>query len=878
MSIVRRIANAFHRSKLDQEIDAELRSHIEMRTADNIAAGMPPDEARREALLRFGNRALVRERVASMDAEVILDAVARDLRYTMRQLRRAPGFTVTAVLTLALGVGANVVVFGVLNAVILRLVDVPQAAGLYNVVQRPHGYENQSYPDYADYRRLNSTFSDMAAYRLYSAGLSTGTSANKSWLYEVSCNYFDMLGAQPQLGRFFHASDERGPNSAPYIVLSDNFWRSRFNANRAIVGTTIEVNKHPFTIIGVAPSSFHGTDLFIWPDFWLPIVNEQQVEGYDFLSKRFNHGMWILGKLKSGVTPQQAEVNLNAVAGRLAKEFPDPDEGMGARLVKPGLMGEMLGDPARAFLSGVMLLALLVLIAACANLASIFAARTADRSRELAIRLAIGSSRWHVLRQVLGEAVAVSIIGGLMGTFLAAILLNALTRWQPFAEFPIHVTVTPDIRVYGVAALLSLASGLLFGLLPMRQLWRTSPIQVMKGGSSMAVFRPFSLRDLLLGIQIALCTLLVTASLVALRGMLRSWHAPLGFQPVGATLADTDLQMAGYSDDASLRVRKRMLEETSRIPGVTAVGLIDEAPLGGGGSSGPVYRPGTTDFRSTNSAFEAKFFSISPGYLEAAGTHLLMGRDFTWHDDAHSPRVALVNEAFAKGMFPTLSAVRLHFLMGDRLPYEIVGVVENGKYDSLTEATQPAIFFPFTQSAPSDTSLIVRSQSPAAEMVPALSRVLARIDPNLPFTIHSWPDALALVLFPARVATVALGVMGGLAAMLAVTGVFGMATYSVSKRIKELGIRMALGAQPVRVMGAALRRPLVLLFFGSVTGLILGIIASQLLAQIVYQATSRDPLVFAGVMTTMIVLGLVAISLPAHRALRIHPAGLLREE
>lgn len=248
MSIVRRIANLFYRSKLDQEIDAELGSHIEMRTADNVAAGMAPEQARRDALLRFGNRAKLRERVAAADAEMILDTLARDMRYTARQLRRSPGFTITAVLTLALGIGANVVAFGVLNALILRLVDVPQPAGLYNVVQKQQGQENQSYPDYADFRRLNTTFSAMAAYRLLSAGLSTGNSANKSWFYEVSCSYFDMLGAQPELGRFFHDNDERGPNSAPYIVLSHNFWRARFNANPGVVGTTVEVNEHPFTL------------------------------------------------------------------------------------------------------------------------------------------------------------------------------------------------------------------------------------------------------------------------------------------------------------------------------------------------------------------------------------------------------------------------------------------------------------------------------------------------------------------------------------------------------------------------------------------------------------------------------------------------------
>jgi predicted permease len=524
-------------------------------------------------------------------------------------------------------------------------------------------------------------------------------------------------------------------------------------------------------------------------------------------------------------------------------------------------------------------LALLVLLAACANLASLFAARTADRSRELAIRLAIGSSRWNVLRQLLAEAVLISVLGGALGTFFSTILLNALTHWQPFPEFPIRVAISPDLKVYFVALLLSIGSGMLWGLVPMRQVWATNFAQVMKtGAAGTMVFRRFTLRDLLLGIQITLCTLLVTASLVALRGMQRSLHAPLGFQPQDALLAETDLHMGGHPDASTAQIQKRILEEVAHIRGIGSVGIIDETPLGTGGSSSPAFRVGTTDFRMSNMAFGAKYFSISPGYLEAAGTRLLAGRDFTWHDDAKAPNVAIVNETFAQRMFGNASPIGLRFLVGQGTPYEVVGVVENGKYESLTETPWAAMFFPLDQSPDSDTSLIVRSPLPPSEIVPELRRALAQIDPSLPFVFHSWLDAMAFVQFPARIATATLGVMGLLAAMLAVTGVFGMAMYSVSKRMREFGIRVAVGAQPVQLMRSALSRPLILLLSGSTAGLLLGAMASHLLAQIVYQATPRDPLVFAGVMTTMALLGLVATWIPAQRALRVHPARLLREE
>lgn len=879
MSLVHRIGNLFRRSHLDNEIDSEIRAHIEMRIADNIAEGMPPEDARRDALVRFGNPVVMRERVTAEDAAMALDSIGRDLHYSFRQLRRSPAFTLTAIVTLAIGIGANVVVFSVLNALILRPLDVPKPAGLYNIVQGPHGYDSQSYLDYLDYRQRNNTFSDMAAYRFLYAGLSTGSAAYKAWFYEVSGNYFDMLGAEPLLGRFFHTNDEHGPNSAPYTVLSEKMWRTRFHSDPAIVGQTVDLNKHPFTVIGVAPASFHGTDIFFWPDLWVPMVDEPEIEGWDMLGKRTAHAVWILGKVKPGVSAQQATDNLNAVAAQLAKLYPVADDKMSARLVQPGLMGDQFGDPTRAFLLALMLLAFLVLLAACANLASIFGARAADRGRELAIRLAIGSSHWHILRQLLLEAICLSILGGICGLLLSGWLLRFLSNWNPMPEFPVHVIVLPDVGVYGLALLLSIGSGLLFGLLPARQVWQTSEAQVIKAGATgKLIFRRLTSRDLLLGVQIVLCTLLVTASLVALRGMQRSLHAPLGFDPQNVTLALTDMHMAGHSGKEALVLQRRMLDGAAQLPGVTAAGIIDDRPLGAGASSNYVWRQGATDFRTSASLMVPDMFSITPGYLEAAGTRLIAGRDFTWHDDAHSPMVAVVNETFAHRMFGNAPAVGQYFMTGKSESYQIIGVVQNGKYDSLTEDAQPAMFFAQEQRDAGDTTLVVRSQLPSPVIASELSHMLDKLDPNLPTTIQSWPNELDFVLFPARVATGALGVMGLIAAMLAVTGVFGMATYSVSKRMKELGVRVALGARPAQLMRSALGRPLLLLLCGSCLGLLLGVIASKLLAQIVYEATPRDPLVLGGVLITMALLGLLATWFPARHALRIDPASLLREE
>jgi len=879
MALYRRFANLFRRSRLDHDINDELQAHIELRMDANVAAGMTPEEARRDALVRFGNRTVTKERVASSDAALSLGDLGRDIRYAARQLRRSPGFALTAVLTLALGIGANVVVFGVLNAMILRPLNVAGADRLVQLAGERPGDDNQSYPDFVDFKTRNAGFTDMATYRMGYVGMSSGGNAQKEWDYEVSGNYFDMLGVQPQLGRFFHASDEHGPNSAPYIVLSDALWHTRFNADPRVVGMTVDLNKHPFTILGVAPKGFNGTEIFFWPEFWLPMVNEEQVEGYNFLTKRGNHGLFVIGALKPGVTPRQAEDNLMSVAHQMRRENPTEDDGLTVRLVKPGLLGDTLGEPAKPFLAAIMGLALLVLLAACVNLAGIFAARAADRSRELAIRLSIGSTRWRILRQLLTEAVVVSLAGGALGTLIAATMLKFLSYWQPISEYPIHVTVVADGRTYLIAVVLSLAAGILPGLLPARQVWRTDATEAMKSGTTSArLLRRLTLRDLLLGIQIALCALLLTSSMVALRGMERSLHAPMGFIPQGAMVADTDMHMAGYTDKSAYPVQRRMIEAASQIPGVRGAGTIDSLPMGGGGSNWSVYREGTTDLRSSNSVMSAKSYAMSPGYLQAAGTTLLAGRDFSWNDGPKTPKVAIVNETFAHKMFGEEPAIGRHFLGGDKTNYLVVGLVENGKYEMLTEDPTPAMFFPLDQEHEANTILIVRSDLPPAEIAAALNRAITSIDPSLPFSLRTWSDRLSLPLFPPRIATAALGVMGMLAAMLAITGVFGMATYTVSKRMRELGIRAALGAHRAQLMRAALSRPLIVLLSGSLAGLVLGVLASRLLAALVYEATPRDPLVLIGAVTAMAVIGLVATWIPARRALGINPAQLLRQE
>ncbi len=800
-----------------------------------------------------------------------------DIRYALRVLRKSPAFTIVAVVTLMLGIGANVVVFGVLNAILLHPLPVSDPQNLYQLRHKQWmsgRLLTTSYPAFEDLRRRNSTFSEMAGFYAYShASLKWHTTALSVFGDEVTGNYFDLLGVQPQAGRFFHATDEHGPGSAPYVVLSNDLWRTAFHADPGIVGTTVDLNKHPFTVIGVTPASFHGTERFGRPDYWIPMVNEEQVESFDYLNSRTSV-ITIIGRLKPGVTPQQATQDLNAIDAELAREYPQTDVGLSYRLIHPGLIGDD-GDVIRGFLWSVALLALLVLAAACANLASLFAARTADRSREMAMRMALGSSRRGLAKQLLTEAILVSIIGGAAGLAGAHLLLVLLNRWHsPYG----HLEVAVDARVYFAGLAFTLASAFLFGLLPARQAWSSSPLQAMKSGSLDGVnMRRFALRDILLGVQIAICTLLVTASLVAVRGMERTLHAPLGFQPQDAMLVDLDFSEVQQEGDAALEKQKEMIAAVRSIPGVTAVASVNRTPMTGGLHGTPIFEPGTTDFKLNNSALAPYVFQMSPGYFEAAGTRLLAGRDVSWNDTPKTPHVAIVNQTFAQKMWGHAPAIGQHFIVSGNLT-EVVGLVETGKYHDMQESPQPVVYLPTSQNDQGESIFIVRSLRMPSEMTSALQRTLGSIEPNVPITVQNWSDTLQGELFPAKAATVALGVMGLLAAMLAVTGIFGMAAYSVSRRMKELGIRVALGARKTHVLSAAIGRPIVLLGLGSSAGLLAGIFASRLLAHIVYQANPRDPVVVACAILTMALIGISASAIPAAKALAIDPSTLMREE
>ena len=866
-------------NRMESDLKRELDHHLYELTAEYERRGLSPQEALRMAKREFGGSEQVKELCRDERRWAWLAGIRQDVTFALRQMRRSPGFAATAVVTLSLGIAANVIVFGVLQAMVLRHVDVPRGERVMTLGLTSLAFPALAYPEVRDVRDGNTVFSAVSAYNISNFGLEADGSTRPVWGFEVGGQYFEVVGIKPFLGRLLHRADDDHPGASNAAVLSFPAWKTQFGADPNVVGKTIRVNKYPYIIVGVTPEGFYGTEKFILPAIFLPLANQAALDGVNWMEQRRNKNIFSIVRLKDGVTLPQAQAELDAIAARIRLQYPQDEEGLRFRLARPGLMGNFLGGPARGFLAGVMILAGIVLLAACANLGSLFAARTADRAREIAIRLAIGSSRWRILRQVLVEAFLISILGGACACLLAWMALSGLANWHPPTDYPMRFSVLPQPSLILIALAISVFAGVAFGVMPLRQIFKTDPNDAIKGGAApFFAGHRWALRDVLLAAQIALCCVTVTAAFVSLRGLSKAMATELGIQPRNAVRAKFDLSQAGYTDESAGRFQRQLLERVAQLPGVTAAGYGNSAPLDFPPATS-VFTQQTTDIRPSNKAFSTYFFSVSPGFFAAAGTPLLAGRDVSFSDTAKTPPVAVVNQEFARRLFHSGDAVGRYFKNRLGVTVQIVGIVADGKYLVLSEAQQAAVFYPISRDGDLLTSLIVRSQGDAAKMAAAVRRVVRDLDPSIPVMEASvWNSQLGLVLFPSQVATVALSLFGAFGLLLSIAGTFGLASYSVSKRLRELSIRVALGGRAQQILSAALGRLLVLLGSGSVIGIVLGVAASRLLAAIVYQASAQDPFVLAAVAFTMMLTGALSVAGPVRRALRIDPARLLREQ
>ncbi|HEX4785641.1 MAG TPA: ABC transporter permease [Candidatus Sulfotelmatobacter sp.] len=810
----------------------------------------------------------------------------QDLRFALRQMRHSPGFALTAIFTLALGITANVIVFGVLQAYILRPINVPQPEQVMTLAHKNQTYPFFSYPEVRDVRDGNTVFSGVAAHMIDNFGLEANGVTRPVWGAEVSGQYFEVVGIKPFLGRLLQRADDDHPGASDATVISWTTWKNDFDADLNIVGKTVRIDKHPYTIIGVTPEGFYGTEKIVQMDLFVPLANQASLEGVDWLESRSEPHVYSIVRMKDGETMPEVQAELDTMAARISKEYPKEEEKLSFKLTRPGLMGEFFGAPARTFLAGVLGLAGIVLLAACANLGGLFAAHTADRTREIAIRMAIGSSRWRVIRQILVEALAISLGGGVFACMLAWIALTGLANWHPPTEYPMQFyVIRPQLSLILMGLLTSALAGVAFGVMPLRQIFTTDPNEAIKsGGSQSSAGRRWAFRDVLLAAQVALCCVTVTAAFVSLRGLSKAMTMNMGINPSHAVLTKFELSQAGYSAEASEHFQKQLQEKLAHLPGVETAAYGTTTPLSMDTSDSNVFTQQATDFKPSSRAFDAFNYWVSPGYFTAAGTALLEGRDVSFNDTLKSPAVAVVNREFARRLFQSEDAVGRYFRNSSGQRVQIVGIAADGKYFSLTEDQEPVAFFPITQGPTAHTSFIVRMRpdSPDAatnDMAATVRNLIRNLDPAIPVRVSSaWKNQLGLTFFVSQVATVALGLFGAFGLLLSITGTFGLASYTVSKRLRELSIRVALGAQAKQILSAALGRMLILLATGSVIGMLLGVAASRVLSAIVYHASAQDPVVLGAVVLTMLLTGSLSVAGPVRRALRIDPANVLREQ
>lgn len=825
-----------------------------------------------------GHATVARATAGRRLAQVLAD-LRIDLLYATRLIRRQPAFAAVAIVSLACGVGANTLVFSVINALVLKPLPVDRPDELAFI--QPTAGWNVSFPTYRDIRDRTETLAGVIAYRIAPMSLDRGTSAARAWGYLVSGNYFDVLGVRPAAGRFFHQSEDQPPVPSPIAVLSYESWQGRFAGDPAIVGATVHINGGAYEVIGVAPRGFVGTELFFRPEVWVPMTMQPQIEARSsYLDERMTKNTMALARVKTGTTLAAAAANLQAIAIALGHEHPKSDEGLRLGLSEPGLAGDVLRTPVKAFTLGVLTLAGLTLLMACVNLAVVLTASGADRRRELAIRLSIGAGAGRLRRQVLTETLLLGLTGGLAGLGLAFGAARALSAWRLPVELPIQLDVAADVRVFAFAFAISIGAGLLFGLAPARQASRTDPNAALKGLEVKSrARRRLAFRDVLVAVQVALCVLLLAACLLALRGLQEALTKPIGLQPRGVTIAGFDVGLAGYGEARGRDFERRALEAVQQLPGVEVAAYSDTLPLNIDQSSShavPDDRPNLPlpDMIGTSR------YRVSPDFFRTLGIRVVQGREIGPGDTVGAPAVALVNEAFARQVFGTTNVVGRRFRYGWNDTWiEVVGLVESGKYLALNEAPHPAVFEAIVQNYSSTVILSVRSSLPPGDVVTATRGALARLDPRLPlYEAESLEAMLAFVLFPSRVASVALGTFGLLAFLLALTGLYGVVTNAVARRQREIGIRVAIGARPAQVIRLVVWRTISLLGVGAVAGGLLVLGAGRVLESIVYDVSPRDPWVLAGVGVMLVVVGTLSCWAPVRRALAVNPTDALRSQ
>ncbi len=812
-----------------------------------------------------------------------MHSIIKDLQYGLRLLAKRPGFTLVAVITLALGIGANTAIFSLVNTVLLRPLPVAQPDRLVEVYGTLHNganYTLQSYPNYKDYRDRNQVLSGLMGYRFAAMSLSHEGGSERIWGYLVTGNYFDVLAVPPLLGRGFRPEEDQTPNASPVVVMSYNCWQKRFAADPNIVGKTVMINGHAYTVNGVMPQGFIGTEVAFGPDLFVPMMMAQQIEsGSSYLEVRDSDNIFVVGRLKPGVTVPQAQTAFQAITLDLGKEYPKDNEGRGVRLETPGLFIPSIRDSVKTFTAVLMAVVCLVLLLACVNLANLLLARATERRKEIATRLALGASRARLVRQLITESVILSLGGGTLGLLLAFWINSLVGRIKLPTDISLVFDLRVDWRVLLFALAVSLVTGIVFSILPALQSSRPELVPALKEEVSMGGFRRSRLRNGLVVAQVAISVVLLVSAGLIVRGLQAARTIHPGFNPQSAVALSFDMGLQGYSEEKGREFQKRVLEQARSAPGVKFAALAAYLPLGLNYNDTSIYIEGQPEVSTSNLPLAIPDY-VSPGYFAAMDIPL-RGRDFTEQEEKRESRVAIVNETFARRFYSGQDAIGKRFNFGGpKDPYwQVIGVVGDGKYNTLGETPQAAFFRPLLRDYSTSVTLVARATSDPQTVIAALRKEMHALDSSMPlYNVETLTEHMQLPLFPARMAAIVLGSFGLLALSLATIGIYGVMSYVVAGRSREIGLRMALGARQGSVLGLIVRQGMLLAAIGLAAGLVIALLAARLLTSLLYGVSASDPLTFTGVVLLLFAAASVACFIPARRATKVDPLVALRYE
>jgi predicted permease len=886
MSYWMRLKALFKRKQLDRDLEDELMFHLAMREAKNRERRIEAGDARYAARRQFGNVTRIKEACREAWSFVSLETTWRDLRYGARALAKNPGFATVAVLATALGIGVNTGIFSVMNGVALKLLPVPRGDQIVSVDQVFHGKFSRnlhgesglfSYSEYKNYRANNHVFSGLLAYAPFLEATLGGESPKQVMGAETSCNFFDVLGERPALGRTFVDADCSAPGASPVVVLSDDLWGSQFGADRSVVGKSVSLNRGKFVVIGVAAPGFRGLDP--WPSaFWAPVTMQKALEpDADLLLDDNTSWLALLGRMRPGVSLEEVRADLGVIAGRIDQQYP----GRTTRLAihRATFLGRQEERSVVFGIGAVVLAAVgLVLLIACANVANLLLARASARQKEIAIRLSIGGSRWRIVRQLLTESLLIAFLGGMLGSLVAFWSLEGIARYVlthlPHGAPQLEWNVNPDLHVWGYSVALTAFTGIVFGLAPALHATRQDLSTAVKGDSGGLIGKAGrgTLRSTLVGLQVAVCMVLLIAAGLLMRGLYLAQTVDPGFEMKGITQAQYDLPSQGYSAEKAGAFQRELVARVSALPGVDEVEQARVTPLGHQFLGTGLTPAGETE----NRMFE--FNVVSPGFFAMLGMPIVRGRTFTQAETQAELPVLVVTESTARRLWPGQDAIGKTLREGGKKEYQVVGVVRDSQASHLGQSD--GLFF-YLSAGPKEQDrlqLLVHSNSSDAATARGIREAVQALDADLIVDVTKLEDNLEAWRVPSRIVAALSGVLGALALLLASIGVHGVVAYGVSQRIREIGIRMTLGADGRDVMRLVLRQALRPVVIGGLVGVAGCAAVSQVLSNVLYGIGSHDPIAFVGVPLVLLGIAFLASYIPARRAVRVDPVVALRYE